>query len=171
MSEHSHDSPWHAEQLSPVGLVMRQFKANDWMIERAVEGFTYEDWMFSHGSSSPAAWIVGHLAGSRRRAARAAGASLAEQPWEAAYGFGSNSAAELPLSPADALAALREAGEVLYAQLQAMTPEQAKQSIEMHTPDGRNDRLSMLGFASFHESYHVGQLGFLRRLRDKERIV
>ena len=171
MSEHANETVSPEETASPVQVLMRQFQANDWVIERAVEGFEAEDWAFTHGASSPAAWIVGHLAGSRRNAARAAGVPLEEQSWEAAFGFGSNAHAELPLTPADALAALKEAGDALYTKLQTMTPAQAKETSPMNTPDGRNDRLSLLGFLSFHESYHAGQLGLLRRQRNKDRIV
>ena len=48
-----------------------------------------------------------------------------------------------------------------------MEEEQLSRPLEKPMPDGANTVAGLVRFMCFHESYHIGQLGLLRRLLGK----
>jgi uncharacterized damage-inducible protein DinB len=61
---------------------------------------------------------------------------------------------------------MRQAFEKLTAERLGQPPSPARQSLP-----GVTDLTSLISFYAFHESYHVGQLGYARRLLGREGIA
>ncbi len=68
-------------------------------------------------------------------------------------------------------AAWRGVGERIAARLPLLTPAQLDAPAPGSFPGGDPSVLGALAFLSLHESYHLGQLGYLRRLLGREGVV
>jgi len=115
------------------------------------------------GEVNHMAFLAAHLADSRRFVADMLGPEVAKPFPELADGTGIDDFPELPKVEA-LLAAWREMGEVLDQRLIAATPEQL--DTESSFAFGIDDRTNLGGitFLLHHESYHIGQLAYLRKM-------
>ena len=156
---------------SPLQPLADRFAFNDRFLDMLVEGFSEEDWLRRAGPGNHAQWLLGHLASTRRSSLRGFGQSAEEQPWEQHFGMGH---APTPQSDDIAPALLREAfiknGEALRRWLAGLTEEQAAAPFKPF-PDGSRTVGGVAHFLHFHETYHLGQLGLLRRACGKKGVV
>ncbi len=153
----------------PLSGLARRFSFNDGLIGLLGDGMTEADWDFAPpGGGNTARWILGHVAAYRRELRRAGGEELPVAPWEKGLSGGGAvpDPAHFPAGAAlhaDALAS----GTVLAAQLAAATPEKAASPYGATFADGSSDYAGAAHFLFFHETYHLGQVGILRRMRGK----
>jgi len=150
--------------MAPLQPLADRFGFNEGFLDRLIEGFTRADWLARHGDSNHAQWLLGHLAASRGWALRLLGSPLPREDWEPLFAMGAR-----PTAQSDAVAperlreAFRSRGVELRDRLSAITPEQtAAEFTEL--PGGTRDVAGGLHFVHFHESYHLGQIGLLRRM-------
>jgi uncharacterized damage-inducible protein DinB len=122
-------------------------------------------------SSNPIVWMAGHLAQSRVRLARLLGVER-EVPWPSLFLRGS------PPPERHAYPALEDirrewesAGAALRARLQSMTAEELYGRLPVKIPSTDGTLEGSIVFALFHEGYHVGQMGYVRRTLGKDRIA
>jgi uncharacterized damage-inducible protein DinB len=118
------------------------------------------------GGGNSINWVVGHIISSRQGVLTLLGA---EPTWPRettdAYARGTSgdipAAAELPLSRL--LEDLSATTPIIVERLEALSGE------ELAAPSSNPEQTlgQRLAFLVFHESYHVGQLGLLRRLIGK----
>ena len=89
-------------------------------------------------------------------------------PWEAAFVRGT-SPADVPadLDPMVLVRAFHAAQEAMAARWEAVTPEDLARPFARTLPDGSNTVGGAVNFMVWHETYHLGQLGFMRRLAGK----
>jgi uncharacterized damage-inducible protein DinB len=150
--------------MNPLSALAERFAFNDKLLDTITADFDDHDWHRRAGDGNHAQWLLGHLAASRRRFLRGLLPSLEEQPWEGHFGLGRK---PTPQSDDIAPALLREAflknGALLREQLQSLTAAQAD-APHRPTPDGAGTVGGAAHFIHFHETYHLGQLGLLRRL-------
>ena len=121
--------------------------------------------------SNPMIWMAGHLAQSRVRLARLLGVDQAV-PWPSLFQRG----APPPESGSyPALAEIRrawdDAGKALRARLAAMSEAELFGDLEVKIPSTDGTLRGAIVFALFHEGYHVGQMGYVRRALGKDRIA
>ena len=140
-------------------------------IHMLVEGFEAADWArpASEAGGNTAHWIVGHLAVARRSVLRRLGEEIPEDAWEKAFEIQSSpdGTDDYP-APDVLLEDLRESGKKLSAVLAEMSPEKAAEEWGKPFPDGGTTLADGAQFMHFHESYHLGQLGLLRRITGKK---
>jgi len=111
-------------------------------------------------------WVGGHLVGARCGLLELLGADpVWDEKKRARYGRGS-----LPITPEDAQpwdeiqAALATSQERLRAAFAALAPERLLAPLPEDQNPFRVDNLAeYIGTYAFHEAYHVGQLGLIRR--------
>ncbi|HET6700409.1 MAG TPA: DinB family protein [Gemmatimonadaceae bacterium] len=121
--------------------------------------------------SNPMVWMAGHLAQSRARLARLLGAEQ-EVPWPSLFRRG-----EPPPGEQDypALAEIRRAwegaGAALRTRLRSMRDAELHADLQLKIPSTDGTLRGAIVFALFHESYHVGQMGYVRRTLGKEGIA
>ena len=113
--------------------------------------------------SNPAIWIAGHLVQSRARLINVLGGSLA-LPWPDLFRTGSVVGDPAAFPDADAIIEKwRELTDDLMRRLERLSPDDlVRESPPRSDPSGLATRGAISLFA-FHEGYHVGQLGFLRK--------
>ena len=156
--------------------LLTQFAVNGWAAGVNLDGVTHEESLVRPGSGgNPLNWVFGHLIDART----AALALLGEKPvWNererALYGTGSE-----PLAPGWKPLALDELGarhaesqERLMRALEAAAPATFERQVpKVFEPQTKEPAGVQLAFLSFHETYHVGQLGLLRRLLGKPTAI
>jgi uncharacterized damage-inducible protein DinB len=122
-------------------------------------------------NSNPMVWMAGHLAQSRARLGRLLGVEH-EVPWPALFRQGS-APPESERYPA--LADIRrewdQAGAALRTRLRSMSDAELHGDLEVKIPSTDGTLRGAIVFALFHEGYHVGQMGYLRRALGKDRIA
>jgi uncharacterized damage-inducible protein DinB len=104
----------------------------------------------------------------RNRVAALVGLAPAAEPWEAAFGRGS-SCTEVPadLDPRILVQAFHAAQQATAGRWDAVTEADLAKPFGRTLPDGSDTIGGALRFLAWHEAYHLGQLGFLRRLAGK----
>jgi hypothetical protein len=131
---------------------------------RALDGLDRDALLTRPGArSNPAMWVAGHLVQSRARLINILGGNR-ELPWPELFRTGSSirDASEYPDGEAIA-AQWRDLTEELMRRLGGLTSAQlaAESPPRIASPDGSlRGAISLL---AFHEGYHVGQLGYIRK--------
>lgn len=143
----------------------RQMRFNETLLEMIVDGFTPDDWATKLGEGNSPHWILGHVASSRRHLARQLGAEIPEDEWEASFGAGVDAtkldpAALLPV--VDLVIDLQARGDDLQRLLDGLTDEAAAAPWTKF-PDGSSSLGEGAHFMFMHETYHIGQIGLVRR--------
>jgi hypothetical protein len=116
-------------------------------------------------------WMAGHLAQSRVRLARLLGVQQ-EVPWPTLFTRGDPppGAAAYPDLP-EIQRAWAAAGNALRTRLHAMDEAELQADLQVKIPSTDGTLRGAIVFALFHEGYHVGQMGYVRRTLGKERIA
>ena len=145
----------------------RRLRFHEGVLAATTAGFAAADWAHvpsAKGGNTPH-WILGHLAGTRRFLARQLGAAVPEEPWEALFAYGAGPAGTAGYPDPGALAAdFAAIGARIYARLAELTEAEAAAEWGGSFPDGSHTLEGGAAYLHFHEAYHLGQLGLLRRL-------
>jgi hypothetical protein len=150
----------------------RGYGFNDKVLGRAISGLDGDDWVRRAGpETSHAYWVLGHLAASRRALLRNLGRDLPREPWEDAFARGSKPADAVSVTPSTLEADFLSSGTLIRDLLGAMTEEEASSAYPRKLPDGSDTRGGATRFFLWHESFHLGQLGILRRACGKPGIA
>jgi hypothetical protein len=137
-------------------------------IQGLVGDFTDADWRVTDPAGHDPRWIMGHLATYRRRAAGMLGAPQPAAAWEEHFVRGT-SAADLPadLDPRELVAAFQAAHEAMLGRWDLVSREELAKPLGRTLPDGTSTVGDAVRFMAYHEAYHLGQLGLLRRIAGK----
>ena len=138
-----------------------------------------DDWALRPpaGGNSPH-WILGHVVTTRRALRRMLGEELEPAAWEAGFSRGATPGAgpadgeeaAYP-APADLLADLEASDERLGPALAGLDPPALARELGHGLPDGSTTVGGAVPFLYFHEVYHLGQLGLLRRMAGQPEFV
>jgi uncharacterized damage-inducible protein DinB len=87
------------------------------------------------------------------------------EDWEAAFGRGS-SPAQVPgnIDPRMLVQAFRSAQQALAGHWETLTGADLARPLGRTLPDGSDTLGGAVRFLAWHEAYHLGQVGFMRRL-------
>ncbi|MGD8396332.1 MAG: DinB family protein [Candidatus Eiseniibacteriota bacterium] len=155
-----------------TALLAKQFTFSQLVIDRNTDGMTQADSLIRpQPGGNCVNWILGHILVHRNAIHRLVGAGPAVGETESAsYQRG---APPLPADGAGALEIatllehLRQSHQTLLQRLEALVPDALARQVE--GPTGGQETVAIaLALLQFHESYHAGQLGILRRLTGKE---
>jgi len=148
----------------------KRFHFNFRTVEVLVEGLDPADWERSPGGAggNNAHWILGHIVAARRMVLRRLGSDEPEADWEKIFDMGAQpeGTREFP-SVEDLMSELEATDQDFFARLSGLSEEQAEADFGRKLPDKSKTLLEGLAFFHFHESYHLGQLGLLRRMAGK----
>lgn len=149
------------ERLGPiVGLV--EITTN--LYVKALAGVTREAFLARpEGKTNSLAWIAGHLVQSRARMHKLAGEKV-EVPWKEIFG------PDGPLADPSGYPTSTELVErwqsvtgALLRRLDTLDDGVLAAAPQMRVPSHDHTLLGAIAFAAYHEAYHVGQMGYLRR--------
>jgi hypothetical protein len=148
------------------------FAVGDTMLDRLVGDWSPTDWRYRDPAGHDARWIVGHVAIHRRRVAALVGNPCTAVDWESAFQRGSSSA-DVPdhVDPYAVHAACHDAHAHMVLGWPTLTEEALLQSVGRVLPDGSRSVGGAIRFLAWHEAYHLGQLGLLRRMIGKPGIA
>ncbi len=152
--------------------LIRGYAFDDGVLDGITEGFSGGDWLHTAGEGNPAQWLVGHLAVARFAVARTLGADAPVEGWEQHFDMGAKpGAASNALDPVDLCGHFHRAGDLLAKALKGLTPGAAAKALDHTLPDGGKTHGDFAHFMHFHESYHLGQIGLLRRSLGKPGLI
>jgi uncharacterized damage-inducible protein DinB len=154
-----------------TALLQTLYGLNYTTIRHNTEGVSHEESLIQpQPAGNCMNWVLGHILATRNLIFKC----LKEKPvWNpevaAIYERGSRALQEpdraVPL--AEILVDLERSQERLLARLAAVTPEELAVSSGL----GDRDVGQALSFLQFHETYHAGQIGLLRRMAGKEGAI
>lgn len=131
---------------------------------KALDGMDHDALLTRPGvRSNPAIWVAGHLVQSRARLINVLGGAR-ELPWPDLFRTGSTIVDPSAYPDAAAIVAQwRELTDDLMRRLESLGPAELARDAppRVASPDGT--LRGALSLFAFHEGYHVGQLGFLRK--------
>jgi hypothetical protein len=144
------------------------FRFNEKVLGGVTSGLEGEDWLRrACPEASHAYWVLGHLAVSRRSLLRGLGKDIPHDPWEASFARGSKPVQELSVAPSVLAEDVLSSGRLLQEFLGSLDEKEASSPYVRKLPDGAQTKAEAARFYLWHESYHLGQLGILRRICGK----
>ncbi len=148
---------------------IRFFETHQWIFHQNIEGITHEESCLAPaGGVNSLNWVLGHIMMERDVILKLLGGTpLWSQAEAAPYLRGTDgrpdASSARPLS--EIMEALDRSHTAIEERLKAMQPA----DFDVATAKGTIG--ADLAFLQFHESYHAGQVGLLRRLLGKAGII
>jgi DinB superfamily len=139
------------------------YKRNAVLLGKAIVGLTPEDWLRRPcPTSNPVLWIVGHIIWGRSRALSFLGQEWT-RPWLPLFARGAEliDDAQLP-SQEEIVSSWEDISATLDAALESAPAEKLSAPAPERSPSLDGTIGGMVAFLTFHETYHVGQVGYLR---------
>ncbi|RKT01898.1 hypothetical protein [Chryseobacterium defluvii] len=141
-----------------IEIIKVQAFSNYKVISMNLEGITHEESMiFPNGDANCMNWILGHLIYIRNAFLNI----LGEEPVWNGEKFSAYNRGEIPLNRKDEFVNFEDLKSYLKSSQDKL--ESAFSKLEKIEPENVND----IAILSFHEIYHSGQLGYLRRILGK----
>lgn len=141
------------------------YKRNEAMLAKALDGLEGEQWTRRpQDASNCALWILGHIVWARSRALKLLGVTW-DAPWLKHFERGSKPE-DAPQYPScdQVQAAWKELSDLMPFALEAATPEAMAAPASQPSPSFDGTIGGMVSFLAMHETYHVGQVVYLRHL-------
>ena len=155
-------------------ILLQNFGFTHGILNKNVEGVSHEESLRpATENASCINWLVGHVLRSRNGAHALVGLSPAIDEQEVArYKQGAepiDGPGEGVVALEKLVAAFNASQDVLSARLEKMTEEELSAACSHVLQPGQQSKVGVqLALLNFHESYHVGQTGILRRLAGKQ---
>jgi uncharacterized damage-inducible protein DinB len=140
------------------------FKTNTDLMTRATEAIPPEHWFQKPGNySNHLMWVAGHLIGSRGSVLRALGAEWST-PWGSLFARGAKETAQDQYpSVEDIRKYWVEVSERLAAAVASAPADVLAKPAPKGTPSFDGKVGGLVAFLAFHETYHVGQVSYLKK--------
>jgi uncharacterized damage-inducible protein DinB len=158
--------------LNEVEVFRNNARATDQVLKANIAGLTQQDSLIQPSPGGNCLnWVVGHLVCIYNNLLLMLGQDQVEDPEKLKrYDRGTppikDSAEALDLN--ELLAIWDRAQPRIDAGLASLTPERLDEKAPVSPTNNPNETVrSLLGVVGFHQAYHVGQLGILRRIAGK----
>jgi hypothetical protein len=154
-------------RIDSISLI---FKLNNEMVVRSLTDVSDEDCWRRPSSGNPLGWLLGHVTYSRAGLMKTLGF-----PYDPGIGKGFERGSHLA-DPCDypTRAVLENAWRDTRGRMRdafaALTEEKLAEPAGRSLP-GVKSVADLIAFSAFHESYHVGQMGYVRRLLGQSGIA
>jgi hypothetical protein len=162
-----------SETVKEVEVLRQQAQATRKVVQLNVDGFTQEESLIQPApGGSCLNWVVGHLLATYNQVLPL----LGQKPVMEEGAFKRYARGTPPLeNPAEALdfqvllTAWDDASDRIDAGLASVTPDMLDKPLPQHSPTGNPNETvrSLLTTILFHQAYHAGQTGLLRRIAGK----
>jgi uncharacterized damage-inducible protein DinB len=146
------------------------FKTNTGLVKKATEGIPAEQWLLKPGdTSNHLLWIMGHLVWSRGNILRTLGSSW-ELSWAKQFSRGATCGDPSEYPPMEEIRkAWVDVSDQLATCLATVPAELLEKPHDKPTYDGKVG--GFVAFLAFHETYHVGQVAYLRKWLGHGQVV
>ena len=155
-----------------ISTVVPLFRANDQLFHRALEGIKSEDLLRRpHNDSNPLIWVAGHAMTSRGSLTRIIGASV-DNPWSALFARGASVDANVSYPEvSDIISSWDTITEKLMSRLELVDDEELSKPAPFPNPTGDKTKRGAVVFLNYHETYHIGQMAYLRKWLGYSQLV
>ena len=143
------------------------------LVSRAVEQLTEEElWRRPAPQVNSVGWILGHLTWARNALLAALGGEPEALSWADAFRRGAQDADRSAYPATEELRTrLKAINAKLKARMEAVTDAELSAPSPYPNPHPDKSLRGTLGFLSFHEGYHVGQIAYALKLLGKPGLV
>jgi hypothetical protein len=140
------------------------FKFNADLFKKMVEGIAPDHRLVRPGGNSNSLlWVTGHAVWARGRALQTLGPEWS-RPWANLFARGAALVAQDQYpKPQEILNAWDDVSAKLTSVVEGVTPEVLSKPAPQGIPSFDGKLSGTLAFFSIHESYHIGQMGYLRK--------
>jgi uncharacterized damage-inducible protein DinB len=148
------------------------YQRNESLLAKAIGGITAEQWTWRpQESSNSALWILGHMVWARSRALKLLGVSWTA-PWLTHFERGSKpeDASQYPSSE-EVLIAWEELSAGFPPALEAASTAAMAAPAPEPSPSFDGTVGGMVSFLAMHETYHVGQVVYVRRMLGRDKVA
>ncbi len=155
-----------------LAAVTPLFHANDQLFHRALEGIKPEDLFRSPQSeSNPLIWIAGHLMTSRVSLTRVVGERI-ENPWSKIFARGASVDEKINYPELPEIVSLwNTTTKSLMNGLESLDDATLSEEASFRVPTGDKTKRGAIVFLNFHETYHIGQMAYLRKWLGYSQLV
>ncbi len=152
--------------MSIAAPILKVYHINFFAFQKNIAGITHQESMIQvHEGTSTINWIMGHLVLVRDEVLKLLNEEvLCDEVCREIYGAGTpgmvdiNAAIDLP----DLVNAFQHSQDVITQKLQLF---------EKEAPKNIDDLMVQMAGYGFHDAYHMGQLGYIRRLLNKPSLL
>jgi len=155
-----------------ISTIVPLFRATDQLFHSALDGITREDLLRRpHDSSNPMIWVAGHAMTSRVSLTRIVGERI-ENQWSDTFARGAavDDAVSYP-EVSEIMSLWDGATEKLMTRLDQLTDEELSKPAPFPIPTGDKTRRGAIVFLNYHETYHIGQMAYLRKWLGYSQLV
>jgi uncharacterized damage-inducible protein DinB len=147
--------------LEPLALI---FKLNNNLVARSLDGLSDEElWAQPSGLGNPIAWILGHLTEMRAGMLAEMGAPF-DYGWTRTFQRGSVLQGRVDYPTREAIeASWKATKDAMRDAFATVEPARLAQAVTRRPVPAVETLTDFIAFCGFHESYHVGQIGFIRK--------
>ena len=147
-----------------LGNIEGMFKTNTDIVKKAIEGISVEHWFLTPGDdSNHLMWVAGHLVVHRGAVLKSLGTEWAV-PWSSLFMRGETLAAP---NQYPAVQEIRSTWDDVSAKLLVSFADASADVLAKPAPKGWpsfDGKISgLVAFLAYHETYHVGQVAYLRK--------
>jgi uncharacterized damage-inducible protein DinB len=149
-----------------IAHAAEEFRYNNNFTANFVKDLSHEDWLKQpQGATNHIAWIVGHIIWARTAVIARLGAKWSA-PWLGMFARGEKIDGTAPYpSPEVLMAAWQEVATALESALENASDDLVNQPAAKPGPPSADGKMSgTIRFLSWHETYHVGQISYVRCL-------
>jgi hypothetical protein len=149
---------------SAIATIIPLFRANDKLFHGAVDGISHEDLLKRpHDGSNPLVWVAGHAMSSRCSVAGMAGETIQNQ-WSSIFARGASVGSDVTYPEMTEIVALwDDVTEKLMIRLDELGEDELSRTAPFSVPTGDKTIRGAMIFLNFHETYHIGQMAYLRK--------
>jgi hypothetical protein len=155
-----------------ISTISSLFHTNDVLFHRALDGIDREHLLQRpHDGSNPLIWIAGHAMTSRCSLTKMIGEDV-ENPWSELFKRGATIDSNISYPEIQEIVSLWEGiTEKLMARLKSLTDEELSKPSAFPVPAGEKTQRGAIVFLNYHETYHVGQMAYLRKWLGYSQLV
>jgi uncharacterized damage-inducible protein DinB len=148
------------------------YLTNDGLFAGALAGLSEADlWYRPTESSNPILWIGGHITHVRLLVLKLMG-EIHETGWGDLFARGNSVKRSDEYPPVDeVLRVMAEISGKLHARLRAMSDEELLQTASGPAIPNAKTLADQIAFLALHDSYHIGQMGYLRKALGHGQLV
>jgi hypothetical protein len=157
---------------SQIAAAAHTFQFNAGLFKKGFEGLTPEEWLRRpNDKSNHMLWIFGHVIWARGVTLGFLGSEYTK-PWFPLFARGAklDESAAYP-TPEEANAAWEEVSARLTAAIEGASEEVLSKPSPPGIPSADGKVSGLVGFLANHETYHVGQVGYLRSFLGHEGVA
>lgn len=155
-----------------ISAISSLFHTNDQLFHRALDGINREQLLQRpHDGSNPLIWIAGHATTSRASLTKMVGETVVN-PWAELFKRGAKIDSNVSYPEIQEIVSLWDGvTEKLMARLKLLTDDELSKPATFPVPTGDKTQRGAIVFLNYHETYHVGQMAYLRKWLGYSQLV